>query len=503
MAIEIPITGLASNDAVPGTYLEIGFAQGQSSGGGSSYDVLLMGNALGSNFTANTVVYGPDTAVPMTSEADAIALFGAGSELHRGVRAFMAANSSSKLYAIAVAESAGVAASIAVTFTNAATSNATVTINIGAESVTSSIVSGDSVTAIALAAVAAINGKTSLPVTASSTAGVVTVTAKQKGLRGNLIRVSARISPAAGTTVTPGAHTAMSGGTTADDCTAALATLLSERHYYIVPAAVDATQLGLVKNQIALMAQPLTGLRQRMFAGSVDSLANATTLATGLNDQRSEIVWQMGGDVSPFELAAKAAAGYSLFEASAVPRLNFNGYGSTPDDQALWDVKKPLASAGPTRAQVASALNNGLTPVVVGKSGSTSIAKRITTRSLNGSNPDYRVRDAHIVSVCDFYSDDLVNKLSNIFAGFNIGNDPAKGQNPPAGKVVTPKSMKAAVDALTRLYGDNRLFENVDTIVANTIVARSSNPTNRMGVKVPVDVADILNQIGILVSQVG
>jgi phage tail sheath gpL-like len=505
-SISIPITGLAANDPVPGEYIEVNFAQGQASSGNSSYDVLLMGNKLSTGSAGlDAYVFGPDTATPMTGEADAIALFGAGSELHRMVRAFLKVNNTSKLYAIAVTESAGSQATGTISVTGTASGNGTLRITVGAESVDSPIVSGDSVTTIAAAAKAAINSKSHWAVTADNSSGDLTITAKQKGLRGNLIRYSAKILSSGSITsaVTPSAHTLCTGGTTADDNTAALATILPTRFYYIVPSAVDATQLGAVQTQIDTQAGPLVGLRQRMVAGSVDSLANATTIATGLNGARSELVWQASGDVVPSELAAKACAGYALFEASTVPRLNFNGYGSNTNDQSLWDVKKPLSAVGPTRAQILSALNNGITPVAVGKGGATSIVKRITCKSVTASQADYRTRDAHIVTVIDFYADDLQSKLHLQFAAKQIGNDPAKGQSPPGANVATPRIVKAAVDQLTREYGGKDLLENVSTITNNTVVIRETSPTTRMSARIPLDVADILNQIGAVCDQVG
>jgi hypothetical protein len=89
----IVLTGFSSDDPVPGAYLEINFAQGEAAGSGSPIEVLLMGNKLpGGAATVDTVVYGPDTPAPLQTESDAIALFGAGSELHRMFRAFTKVN---------------------------------------------------------------------------------------------------------------------------------------------------------------------------------------------------------------------------------------------------------------------------------------------------------------------------------------------------------------------------------------------------------------------------
>src|SRR5690242_13177026 len=100
MAI-VSLTGLSLSDPVPGEYLQINFAQGEASAGTSVYSVLLMGNWIDDGYSSalSNTVYGPDTTVPMTSESDAIALFGQGSELHRMIKRFMVVNKSTPLYA--------------------------------------------------------------------------------------------------------------------------------------------------------------------------------------------------------------------------------------------------------------------------------------------------------------------------------------------------------------------------------------------------------------------
>ena len=57
------------------------FAQGPASAGTGSYAILIIGNKLAAgSATADTVIYGPDTATPLATAQDAINLFGAGSE---------------------------------------------------------------------------------------------------------------------------------------------------------------------------------------------------------------------------------------------------------------------------------------------------------------------------------------------------------------------------------------------------------------------------------------
>lgn len=504
MTAETTLSGLASNDIVPGEYFQIDFAAGASSNGSATYAVVLLGNKTSAgSATADTVIYGPDTTVSMSSEQDAINLFGTGSELHRQVRRFYAVNKTTPLYAVAVTESVGANATGVITVATTSTGVGTLRVYVGDEFADSPIATGDTVTVIAAAAKAAINSKTWWAVTADNAAGVLTLTAKQKGLRGNLIRFSAQIlsGSSIATTVTPVASTLMSSGTTADSNVTALATILPFRYYYIVSAAEDATQVGAVLSQINTQANPVPGVRQRAIAGSLDSIANVNAIAVGLNGARCEVVWQVSSDWTPAELAANAAAVYTLEEAPAIPRLNFDFYGNDAQSSSNWKVRAPRSGLAPTRAQLLSALNNGVTPITSGVGGSSYLVKRITSRSLNGAVADYRIRDAHKVTVCDRYADDAQAKFASQFRGKQIADNPKQNETAPV-NAVTPAVLKAAINRLTRDYGEDGLLQRVGEIIADTQTERSQATTTRLTARIPLQPIDVLDQIATKIEQV-
>ena len=122
MSASIQLTGLSSADPVPGEYVEVAFAQGPASLATGTDKVLIIGGLLTTGAGSASVVYGPDTAVPMLTSDDAALLFGAGSELHRMIRRFMKMNTTTPVYAIAVAENgSGVAATGTITVATTAT----------------------------------------------------------------------------------------------------------------------------------------------------------------------------------------------------------------------------------------------------------------------------------------------------------------------------------------------------------------------------------------------
>lgn len=621
MGASIVLTGLAANDPVPGVYEEINFAVGPAAGyGGIRTALFLVNKTTAGNGVANTTVYGPDTPVPLQTEADMINFGGAGSEAHRVFRKFVKFNKNTPAYWVFVPQSAGAAATGVITIANTAAANGYVRAWVGDEFVDTPVNNGDTPQVITQNIANSVNGmtwwgataaaaNTAAPVLtlgatnssggtfaagaefwvvtalvggietaksnevtatlvlngtqvlnwaavpgatgykvyrATSTGGETgatqlvttltnvltytdtgtaltagsapttttlwstTLTAKQTGLRGNWIRFMAIVVGPATITTTSTATTDafMSGGTTADSNTTALATVLAKRYYRILSGADDATQVGALVAQVNSQALPTSGIRQRVFFGSVDTLANTITTATGLNAARAELVWSKGSPFTPAELAAYAMSIYSLLEDSGTrPRNNFSQFPSSASDAALW-VLPPSRDPTlfPSRSDLKSALLNGITPIGVTPGGSTFLAKRITTRSLNGTNPDYRTRDAHKVTIPDFYVDDLHAKISLQYGGKDLIDNPPKGQKPPTAPVVWPDLIRGSVNRLTDDYGlsGNCLLQHTEDVTKpGTIVQRETNPTTRVSGRIPLWPVDIADQFTFAVDQVG
>jgi len=505
----IQITGLAANDPVPGSYVQVAFAQGDVSMGGGSYPALIMASKTSAgSATADTMIYGPTSNPPLSTEADAIALFGPGSPAHRMWQSFVSVNKTTPVYVICPSEAAtGTAATGTITITGTASGAGTLRAYVGEKFVEVSVSTNDTPTVIAAALVSAISAQTSWAVTATASAGVVTLTAKVKNKGQEWGRYSATISSGITTTVTPTVSTKMTTGTgIALDYTSALATISPLRFYYIIPEetaglGATSTALSALQSQIDSSALPLTGIRQRMFVGAVDS-SLTTNLSANLNSPRAEVIWSPDSDRRPEELAAYTAGVYSLEEQGLSPRCNFSGYGLDTQTQITWNVQPPRKGTAPTRSAQVAALNAGITPIGVTLSGRTYIIKRVTTKYQTNSLTDYRIRDAHKVTIMDRFADDLQAKLVLQFSGLKIGNDPAQGQRTPGPDVVTPKIVRAAVIKLLRDYEALDLVENVDASITALIVQRESVPTTRMGIRLPIDVIDICDQFASALDQV-
>lgn len=160
------------------------------------------------------------------SAADVAAAYGAGSQAHLMALAAIKAYAYADLSLITVADNeAGVAATGNITITGTADTQGVLRVNIGnADTLTVGVAANASAATVAAAIKAAIDAETSLPVTATASEGLVTLTAKNKGTHGNHIRIRTG-NTAEGITV---AVKAMSGGDADADIGPALNAVIAE-----------------------------------------------------------------------------------------------------------------------------------------------------------------------------------------------------------------------------------------------------------------------------------
>lgn len=413
MALSIPITGVGADYRVPGAYAEILFAQGPASVAAPTREVVLAMPMLSTGSWTAATLY------PILSEKDASDGAGPGSFLHRAARVFLAANKSARLWGLPVAETSSgspVAATTVITVATNATGVGTAVVTICGEDCSFTFKSADNVTTIAAGLKAAINAKTWLPVTADNSSGVLTLTAKLKGISSgdgtvSVIRIRVSITSGVGTTIStagaflgasvPGAEGSTTEGT---NLATSLAAIISTRKYYVVSSAVDATSLGKLQTHVLLKSQPRYGLRSVGIAAYTHTLAAGTTVATGLNNARTRIAWAKNSESDAAEIAANYAAVLQKHEA-VDSAYNFNGYGPGNGD---WFVKPAyLSTDWPTADDQNDAINAGMTPIASTPSGSY-IVMSCSTQSKNsaGTVNDFRATETKQVSVCDEFVDE-------------------------------------------------------------------------------------------------
>ena len=122
-------------------------------------------------------------------------------------------------------------------------------VNIGnADTLTVGVAANATAATVASAVKAAIDAETSLPVTATASEGLVTLTAKNKGTHGNHIRIRTG-NTAEGITV---AVKAMSGGDADADIGPALNAVIAEGHNLIAVGCTDEANLLKLRTHLEL-----------------------------------------------------------------------------------------------------------------------------------------------------------------------------------------------------------------------------------------------------------
>lgn len=493
---DLSLTGLPSTSPLPGDFVEVRFAQGQALGALGAKKVLLLGHKTsGGSATADTEIVGP-----ISDENEAINAFGTGSPLHRMVYTFLAESGGAlgglcELYALAVTEPTGTQATGDITFTTNPTAAGVATVHVAGVPYSYAYTASDTVTTVATGLRDAINADPRCPCTATNSSGVLTVTMRTDGPEGNGVRIRGAVTASTTMTVSPTASTALASGATATSYTNALATILGQRFDYIVPMAVDATALGAIGTQVTTQALPATGFRQQVIAAVQDTASNAVTLAQGRNNARVQIVNLEGHEAENCVLAAAVAAARVLNEVPD-PSFNFDGYTlgtiKSPHSKSLWF----------TTTELTTMLNGGVTPIGVAPNGQPYISRSITTRCLDGSNPDYRVRDTVRVTVADRFAGDWVVKITT--AGYSkiTADPPANGQEPPAA-FLTPRRGKSVVEQLVSDYVGNGWLDPAQEqvmISASSVAVNGTNPS-AMDFRIPLYTANLLHQTRTLVAE--
>lgn len=486
---------ISIGNRVPGMYVRVSLGVGVRNGLDATRRVIAFGNKTSAGTATVATLY------RVSSPDDARTYFGAGSELHLAAIAAFHVHPSVELWCVAITE-AGTAASGTLVFAGTATAAGTVRVWVRGDLIEIPIVVGDASTAVAAAVEAAIDDMTDWPVTAGVVSSTVTVTAKNTGPRGNHLALRCEIVDGTGISVTPPAAGFLTSGATSDAPANAITAAAGDEFYYYALPYTDGTNLDLFETSLDALDEPEQGKRAHYIAASIDTPANAITLATGRNFARGTIVWEEGGEDYPLVMAVSLAAHRARYESSN-PAANMSG-------TAIPGLRpSPRAGDTPTATELMNAINNGLTPLKRARDGSMLLVRNCTTRSQDSAgNPDYRVLDAHKVSVCDFLASDIETFLADRFSGFLLADDRSDGE-PPAPGVATPLVVRDAFASRLTTYDANNqravlpLLENVETLLESLVCERAAAPAGRVNASVPVDPVDHLLQVATDVRQVG
>jgi len=208
--MSISFNEIPSNVRVPFVFVEFDNTGAATAPGSNPYNALMIGQRL----AAGTIAAEVPTLV--TSLDQGKRYFGVGSQLALMLDTWFRNNKKTKLTVIALDDAqAGVMATKTLTITGPATAAGTLYLYIGGKLVSVAVTSTMTATALATAVAAAVQADTSLPFTAASDAGVVTLTCKWKGETGSAIDV--RTNYYSGEATPAGIAVAIAAGTAGRD----------------------------------------------------------------------------------------------------------------------------------------------------------------------------------------------------------------------------------------------------------------------------------------------
>lgn len=309
----IPYERIPRNLRVPGMYSEINNSRAIAGAQLLEYRRLIIGTMLPAGSAT------PEVPVQCLSVAQAEGLFGAGSVAAGMVEAALAQDDFTDLIVMPLADpSAGAAATATITVTGTATAAGTLALYVAGRQMQIGVAATDTPTLVAGKIVAAITGDASLPVTAANTAGVVTLTAKNKGETGN--QLEARVNYF-GETLPAGtsyAITAFSGGTGNPSIDDALAALGDGWYQAIATAYTDASNLVLIEQDQFERWGPLREVEGHVFAAARGTVASLGTLGNSRNSEHLTIVQAIKEPTPAYEKAAETMAIFA-FSASNDP----------------------------------------------------------------------------------------------------------------------------------------------------------------------------------------
>lgn len=486
--MSISFNSVPGNIRVPFVYAEFDSSKSQQGTRIKTYKGLMFGQKT----SAGTAT--ADMPVTVTSEAQAITLFGRGSFLHLQVKKWLAANKFTSLTVIPQADNgAGVVATGTITVAGPATADGTLFIYVGGQLVDVAVSSGDTDAEIAAAIVARVGELLDLPVTAGNVDEVVTLTCRHKGLLGNGIDIRSNYYPEseslpAGVTLT---IVAMASGTTAPVLTTSIGNMGEDQFDVICFPYNDATSLTAIEAELLDRWGPVRQNDGVAFTVKDDTHANLVTFGDGRNSKHVVClgVYKM---LNPsFEIAASLAATVAYY-AQQDPARPFQTL-------SLTGILAPKNTDQFTLQERNLLLFDGIATFKVSPDKLCVIERLVTMYQENSSGADDTAfLDVNTLFTLSFLRYSFRNRMLLRYPRHKLGSD---GTRYGAGQaVITPKVGKAEAIAWFREMEELGLVEGADQFKRDIIVERNAGDTNRLDFLLP---PDLMNQFMVGGVQIG
>lgn len=483
----MPITfdRVPANLRVPGVYAEINNSKALSGAQRLVYRRLIIATMLASG-TATAGV-----PVQALSEPAAAGLFGAGSVAHGMVAAAVANDAFTDLYVLPIADpAAGAAATGTITVTGTATAPGTLALYVAGRMIQVGIAAADTPTLAAGKIVTAITALTSLPVTAANAAGVITLTAKNKGATGNDLEARANYNGETSPAGLSFAFTAFTGGTGNPDITAALAALGDSWFQAWATAYTDTANLTAIETDQYNRWGPLRESEGHVFGGVRGTYSAVAAIGEARNSEHLTLVQNIKEPTPAYEKAAETMSIFAQAAANdpARPVQNL---------PYLWS-KPALESDRLTTTERNLLLFDGIATTKVTAGGVMQAERLITTYKTNSAGgTDVSYLDSETLATLLYARHDLKDRILRKFPRSKLADD--GNRFGPGQDIVTPKSFKAELVAWAMEMVEIGVFENIDSFKELTFSERDLADRNRLNNLI---VPDLVNQLRIVANKI-
>lgn len=477
----------------PGSYTRINASGGNIALPSTNMKIAVVAPMLSSGNKEANVPY------EVYSAADAAIYWGNGSIIHRMIKALFRAYAYASVTGVGVADAtAGVPAVFNITITGTATGSGTFTIRIGTDTVRVAVGVDATPTATAVRMADEINKYVDLPYTATSLAGVLTLTAKNDGTPGNWIGkyvpANSRWEPelicdAAGQSV---AVTSVTVGSNDSDLATAYSVLSGVKyHLYVIPYA-DATAVVALNDHLQSVSDEINqkGARGYMFVS--ENYAAATTIAA-VNSERVTIGSIRGVRRPSYENAAAYAA---IEAAKEKPWYAINGEHLIGCD--VPDIKDRF-----TWTESNNYLFAGVSPFEVGSGEKVRCTRSISTYTENeAGTPDPTFLDFFKIATLDYMREAIVASHAQ-FRNMNLRDEHVDNEAP---NIITVDDVDSNNFAIAKRIEKAGGLDSVDQFADLFISTRDPDSPGRINSQVPaavVDAAHVFSTTINIVSTVG
>lgn len=389
-----------------------------------------------------------------------------------------------------------------ITVTGAPTAAGVISLYCGDDRVQSGVASGDSVTAIATALAAAINANPDLPITATSAAGVVTVTFRHKGTFSKDYTLQLNFKGTANNEVTPaGINVVIAvsvAGSGVSSLTAALAALGDNEYDFIIHPYTDNTSLTAIKAFMNDTTGRWAYNRQiygHAYTAARDTLSNlvlafkVSATTNGVNDQHTTPAgYEVACPNPPWEFAAAYGARNAVFISANVARPTQTGelVGITPAPNANRFIQSERSTL----------LYSGVATSYVG-GGAVRIERAITNyqkNAWNQSDPSYL--DSETMHQSAYVIRRMRSVLTTKYPRHSLGKDGSRFGSGAA--IMTPKVARGEFIAEYAAMEELGIVENSKLFAKYLICEINANDPNRLDVLFPPDFVNQLRVIAVL-----